>query len=187
MRTIISFCAVLATSLATAVAAPSGTAPAKQAPKSIPPPPASIIPLAAPYETVVLQPSEVTKSAIANLFEKNGLKAELTDKDTLIVTDKGGFKTTVFIDTEKKLIEFSMAFDFDPMASRAKRLELVNQFNDSVTLSRYFISSHDTLVIDYGFTYAAGIVNDSIITSYKRFFESSIEGIRVVDRDKIVK
>ncbi|MFO8057631.1 MAG: YbjN domain-containing protein [bacterium] len=133
-------------------------------------------------------PSERVKpSVLKPVFEKDrwevrevegGLKLEHPKSDRVI-----GVNWT----PEKEVLSFVMWYEFEKLAFKRQKLDLVNRINSQIMLTRASLDEEGDLRFDYWIKYSEGISGSQLLSALRVFEQSTEAALRLQDKQDLVK
>lgn len=117
----------------------------------------------------VVSPDEVTLEWIRQVFEQAFIGAEIDEDGDLELHESGGRIGWLSLDRDRKIINLFTIGTFRSEASRAARLEFVNDLNTNVLGATFYVTADSLLVADWYIFFEAGISDRQLVNQYQRF------------------
>jgi hypothetical protein len=86
-------------------------------------------------------------------------------------------------DEDKKLISLAMLYKLKEGVPQAKKLEVVNDFNNGIVFTRALINDTGDLELDYALRYANGLSEAQVTDAIRYFVHSTLYGLNQKAKD----
>ncbi len=121
----------------------------------------------------VIPAKDVTLKQVQEILDAASLDVSI-DKDGDVMVEDGGLKTFFSLNTENKRLTMYSVSRFRETTTKEQQIELANRWNDQLIFVR-FSAKNNRLWCDYSLSYKLGILQKSIVDSY-RLFATVIKG-----------